>query len=68
MIRLFRALIFLLFTVLALDLLYLYYSGAWTDPVAGIRIAELVCLYAFVPIGLGLMLHELYHYEKEATK
>ena len=38
--------------VLSGDLLYLYYAGAWIEPIRFIEIAELVMLYAFVAIYL----------------
>ena len=37
--------------ILSLDILYLYYSGAWYDPYKFIEISEVVLLYAFSVIG-----------------
>lgn len=42
----------LMLTVLAADLLYLFYAGAWHDPVAAIETAEAVALYALAVFGL----------------
>ena len=39
-------------SVLAADLLYLYYIGVWHDPIRLIEVAEIVILY--ILIGLGL--------------
>jgi len=39
--------------VLAGDLLYLYYSGAWWDPKRWIEKTEVICLYAFVVGGIA---------------
>lgn len=38
--------------VLAGDLLYLYYAGAWTDPIAAVLISELVFLWGFIALGV----------------
>jgi peptidoglycan biosynthesis protein MviN/MurJ (putative lipid II flippase) len=40
------------FVILSLDILYLYYSGAWYDPYKIIEISEVLLLYAFSVIGL----------------
>jgi len=48
--------------VLSVDILYLYYSGAWYDPYILIEIAEVVLLYLFSIIGtvrIFLKLREL---------
>jgi uncharacterized membrane protein YqjE len=37
--------------ILSLDILYLYYCGAWYDPYKFIEISEVVLLYAFSVIG-----------------
>ena len=37
--------------ILSLDILYLYYSGAWYDPYKFIEISEVVLLYSFSIIG-----------------
>lgn len=39
----------------AADIIYLYYAGAWTDPIIIIRIAELAILWIIVAIFLVLM-------------
>lgn len=38
--------------ILSLDILYLYYSGAWYDPYKIIEISEVLLLYAFCIIGI----------------
>ena len=40
------------FVILSLDILYLYYSGAWYDPYRFIEISEVLLLYAFSIIGI----------------
>jgi len=40
------------FVILSLDILYLYYSGAWYDPYKAIEISEVLLLYAFSIIGI----------------
>ena len=40
------------FVILSLDILYLYYNGAWYDPYKIIEISEVLLLYAFSVIGL----------------
>ncbi|MBA7682125.1 hypothetical protein ES703_90471 [subsurface metagenome] len=40
------------FVILSLDILYLYYSGAWYDPYKIIEISEVLLLYAFSIIGI----------------
>ena len=42
----------ILLIVLAADLLYLYYTGAWSDPNRGILLAELVLLSLIIPFGI----------------
>jgi peptidoglycan biosynthesis protein MviN/MurJ (putative lipid II flippase) len=41
-----------IFVILSLDILYLYYSGAWYDPYRFIEISEVLLLYAFSIIGI----------------
>jgi hypothetical protein len=55
----FKALVFLWFSVMAADLLYLYYAGGWQEPIAIVRIAELILLYGFVPLGIVLAVKEI---------
>lgn len=38
--------------VLAGDLLYLYYAGAWYDPVRWVEVSEVVLLYLLVVFAL----------------
>jgi membrane protein YdbS with pleckstrin-like domain len=38
--------------ILSLDILYLYYRGAWYDPYKFIEISEVVLLYAFSVVGI----------------
>lgn len=40
------------FVILSLDVLYLYYSGAWYDPFRFIEISEVLLLYAFSILGI----------------
>lgn len=42
----------LFLAVLAADLLHVYYSSGWTDPVAAVRIAELAVLWGIIPFSL----------------
>ena len=42
----------LLLLVLSSDLLYLYYAGAWYDPIKVIELAEVVILWALIPFAL----------------
>ena len=54
----------LLVTILAVDLLYLYYSGGWYDPIKWIEITEVAFLYLFVVagiVGAVLKLREYIH-------
>ena len=41
-----------IFVILSVDILYLYYSGAWYDPFKFIEISEVLLLYAFSVIGI----------------
>jgi len=52
----------LLLIGLAIDELYLYYAGAWSDPVTVIRIAELVILWGLIPFGVWRMIE---HWKEE---
>jgi hypothetical protein len=45
------ALLMAFLVVLSLDILYLYYRGAWYDPYKFIEISEVVLLYAFSIVG-----------------
>ena len=45
------ALLIAFLVILSLDILYLYYRGAWYDPYKFIEITEVVLLYAFSIIG-----------------
>ena len=47
----------LLLALLSLDLLYLYYVGAWTDPVTIILTVELMLLWLFLVAGLAWSIH-----------
>lgn len=42
----------LLLLVLTSDLLYLYYIGAWSDPLKAVELAEVVILWAIIPFAL----------------
>ena len=41
-----------IFVILSLDILYLYYSGAWYDPYKIIEVSEVLLLYVFSIIGI----------------
>jgi hypothetical protein len=45
------ALLMAFLVILSLDILYLYYRGAWYDPYRFIEISEVVLLYAFSVVG-----------------
>lgn len=47
------------FVILSLDLLYLYYSGAWYDPYKIIEVSEVLLLYAFSAIGIIRIIFKL---------
>jgi len=44
------------------DLLYLYFKGGWQEPIAIFRIAELVVLYTFIPLGVILAIKEIINF------
>lgn len=48
-----KPLIAMMLAVTAIDLLCLYYKGAWYDPLKIIETAEVVLLYVFAVLGLG---------------
>jgi len=50
--RILDILLMAVFVILSLDILYLYYSGAWYDPYAIIEVSEVLLLYAFSIIGI----------------
>ena len=52
-------------TVLSGDILYLYYAGAWVEPIRFIEISELVMLYSFVVLGIFLSIKAVMSYIKE---
>jgi hypothetical protein len=45
--------------VLALDLLYLYFSGSWHDPVRWIELTEVVVLVVMSLVYLGLFIFKI---------
>ena len=47
-------------TALSGDLLYLYYDKAWYDPNRFIEVAELVMLYLFVVLGIGMVVYRFW--------
>ena len=55
----------MMLTVTAIDLLYLYYQGAWHDPLKIIETAEVVLLYAFAVSGLS---YTVWRYRSELKK
>jgi len=48
-----------IFVILSLDILYLYYSGAWYDPYTIIEVSEVLLLYAFSIIGIVRIVFKL---------
>ena len=42
----------LMLAVTSADILYLYYRGAWYDPVKAIEVVEIVLMYAFIIASL----------------
>ncbi len=42
----------MLLSVLAADLLYLYYAGGWYDPIQWIETQEVVALYIIFVLGI----------------
>ena len=46
--------------VLAVDLLYLYYAGAWYDPIKIIEVTEVVLLYVIAILGIGYFVWRSY--------
>ena len=45
--------------VLAADLLYLYYAGAWHNTVKFIELVEVVILWALIPASIYLIIDAL---------
>jgi len=54
----------MLLVVLAGDLLYLYYIGAWYDPNKIIEISEVVLLYALIVLGVGYFIWRIRYARK----
>ena len=54
-----RLVAYAMLSILATDVLYLYYAGGWREPITGIRIAELCMLYALIPLGILLFILEV---------
>ena len=42
----------MLLSVLALDLLYLYYAGLWVEPIVWMQTQEVVALYIIFVLGI----------------
>lgn len=38
------------------DLLYLYYIGAWHDPIKAIELTEIALLYFFIVLGVSYII------------
>ena len=55
-----RFLCFLWLSVLAADLLYLYYAGGWYDPFLFIEELEVAILYFFVVLGTAMATLEIF--------
>ncbi len=47
-----RAMVGIMLSILAGDILYLYYAGGWIEPIQVILISELVMLYGLVAVGI----------------
>lgn len=50
--------------VLSADILYLYYSGAWYDPIILIEISEVALLYLFSIVGTVRIILKLLELKK----
>ena len=50
--KIFDLFLMAIFVILSLDILYLYYCGAWYDPYKIIEISEVLLLYTFSIIGI----------------
>ena len=59
--KILNAMISLWFSVLAGDLLYLYFGHHWYDPKPWIEYTEVVCLFIFIPSGIFNAVIELRH-------
>lgn len=55
----------MLLSALAMDLLYLYYAGGWTDPNMLILVSEIVILYAIALFGLLLTIVNMKSWAKD---
>lgn len=42
----------MMLSALAIDLLYLYYAGAWYDPSRAIEVIEIILLYSLACFGI----------------
>ena len=51
-----KMLCFMLLTVLAVDLFYLYYNGSWYDPVKAIELTEVILLYGLAILGIIMVI------------
>ena len=57
--KILRLLVYIWFSILAGDLLILYYSGAWYDPNRFIEMAKIVILFLFVGLGIFMVIKEI---------
>ena len=58
----------LLLLVLAADLLYLYYAGAWYDPYPVILLTELAILWMLIPFSLWRFFCHIREVDNETRK
>jgi len=58
----------LIITVLAGDLIYLYFAGGWYDPIKAIEVTELIILSSLVIAGIYLTYREAREVCRELTQ
>jgi hypothetical protein len=58
----------LIITVLAGDLIYLYFAGGWYDPIKAIEVTELIILSGLVISGIYLTHKEAKEISRELTQ
>lgn len=51
--------------ILSIDMLYLYYSGAWYDPYKIIEISEIILLYALSILGVFRIILKLREFKRQ---
>lgn len=53
--------------ILSIDMLYLYYSGAWYDPYKIIEISEIILLYALSILGVFRIILKLREFKRQLS-